>query len=668
MNKPVLFVVGNSAPGRLPGPGGGGEAHLLPLTDDWLLVSRWERSLAPRASRVRVLPAGRLFDDRVALLRERLGPWSAALGARAVGGKPLREELSFSGTRVSAWWFSLLSERNPLKTDVFFKVAQLLAVEELLASGTYGQIVPATADRTMNAALEAMARRHGLGVERAPGPWAGRWTTAWVKQRIREGGRFLQTVDAFRRLARWWAESRCLRRAMASASRRPFEVGALVFVTYFPFLDFEAAGRGRFVNRFAGPLQGLMDRLGIPVHWVWMVVPVEGVGVAGAARLGTALGGGGTAGHFLLEFLTGGVLRKALADWYHLRRRARRVLRSLPPPALSAGLGPPEAEPWLRILWRQSFFGWVALEGALYYRMFEKAFKSLSPASACLYFAEMQSWEKALNAARRSVPLPVPAVAFQHAAVSRNHFFYAPDPAELADAGKPFGHPFPDVFAVNGERARGALEALGGSRVRRLEAVRQLGLAGASARSFSEKRRPPAVLLVGSYDATETAALLALFQRAFPGTPPFPVGWRPHPSTNARALVREAGGAWAEWAARLRTEPLEDLLAESTVVIGGETSAVVEALAFGCRVVAPVLNRSVFLSPLDGHETVYKKVYGPVEFGTTVLAELQRPRDGAEELAWRRFVDQTWDLNAEMPRWKRLLEELGTPHGPAKIQ
>lgn len=629
----------------------GGEADIWPLTEDWPGIDQLRENLVLKGVSVRVLEAGRLIDECVSLLRGKLLVWGLRLSELEVNGRTLRETLEVGWPGMSGWWLSSFTERNPLKTDVFFRLAQLNAIEVQLARSHYEQMVLFVPRGDLHDALARMAARHGVRVL----PVEGVLRSNRLREVLVRCGSF---AEAIFRLAQWlWAGFPFWLSARFGSVPRE-EDGRVLFLCYFPLLDRPAAMDGRFVNRFARPLQELLEQMRVPVEWLMMVVPFEGVGRWEAAVLSKRLRKAGTRIRFLYEFLSVSLLYRICRDFIQLFIRAAKALRQMRPGTLSNGVCVPEGEVFLRRLWERSFSGWVCLEGLLYLRLFEKIFQSSSGLNGCLYFAEMQVWEKALNAARHENAPSVRTIGFQHAAVSRNHFFYRMDPKNETTLRQSASHLLPDVLAVNGRRFKNSAEIQGLVDVRSVEAVRQLHIKKVINQRLGSKTHPPVVLLVGSIDVKETAAILSLVHAAFQEGRPFGFWIRPHPSTSREALLGRAGKASFDFSDAFRSEPLETLLSNASVVIGGETSVVIEALAHGCRVVAPVLNESLFLSPLDGQEHLYKKVYGPRELREAVLSGLATPMNGDEWNAARLFIEDSWDLDETLPGWRALLEEM----------
>jgi surface carbohydrate biosynthesis protein (TIGR04326 family) len=327
------------------------------------------------------------------------------------------------------------------------------------------------------------------------------------------------------------------------------------------------------------------------------------------------------------------------------------------------GFAVPEAGDLLRPLWRQSFVGWTGLSGILYYELFRKAFSHFRNAADCLYFLEMHAWEKALNAAKGTQNPGMRTIGFQHAAVSRNHFFYIHNAAETKRTGQAADLPLPDVFACNGQRPCDTFSRQGHPDVRPVEAVRELHLIPIVKHGFRPKAAPPVLLLVGSLDRWETQSMILLLHAAFPRREGFRIWLRGHPMFPSQRAFEGLELNPAEWGCELKEDPVHDLLAVATIVMGGESSVNLEALAYGCQVVAPVLNNAMFMSPLGGSEEFYHRVCDPEELRRAVKDILagRSSRKSLQEA--RRLVEEHWNLDESLARWRELLSLKGEPSG-----
>ncbi len=630
----------------------GQSVHLFPLTGDWDVIDRIKAYCDATGRSVRVLDAARSVDVAVETLRKRVGPWSENLGRRSVAGRSLREWLMTPGGETSAWWFTLLSEKNPLKTDVFLKIAQLNAVDDLLSSCEYGFCLVASTDRGWGKAVASAASRHSVPARRlcsfGPLGWRARgkdflkWAGPWGDISM---GLFRLSSFAVRGvLARW---------VMGAFPKRKRHPLSLLCVTYFPALDRSAAETGEFVNRFSGPLQDFLRRQGRQVNWLLMAVPYDGFGFAAALKMGRFFASVGEAIFFLEEFFGPKQMWACVRSWAKLMWVYRRITRSVGARFWSGGLAVPEADPLLARLWRRSTLGDVGVEGVAFLECFKGAFNGFSDATACLYFLEMQAWEKALNAARRGHTKAV-TIGFQHSAFSKNHFSHFHTAGEISSRGQPGGLPLPDVLGCNGDVSRKIFVEQGHVRVRCLEALRHFHLMRPP-EGIVEKKKPPVLLLIGASDKEGMKSLLSMAIQAFPHPAKFEVWVKPHPGGRLDKVLREMCFEGPESLPfKVVHDPMPALLKASRVVAATDSSASVEAVGFGCRVILPVMSNVLSMNALMGHEGFYEKVYNPSEFSLAVERCLSSEISDDQISAGRRLVASFWNLDEALPAWREL--------------
>ena len=93
---------------------------ICPLSANFLLLKSIKEKLVARGLEVEILNISNLLDDEVKQMRSRFTEWSAGIGNISVGRKKrLIDAFKLPGHQVSTWWFGLLSEKNPFKTDAF---------------------------------------------------------------------------------------------------------------------------------------------------------------------------------------------------------------------------------------------------------------------------------------------------------------------------------------------------------------------------------------------------------------------------------------------------------------------------------------------------------------------------------------------------------------------
>jgi surface carbohydrate biosynthesis protein (TIGR04326 family) len=348
----------------------GQSVDLFSLSGDWGEIDRAKAVCDATGRSVQILDAARGVDAAVETLRGRLGPWSEELGYRSVAGRSLQEWLMAPGGETSAWWFTLLSEKNPLKTDVFLKIAQLNAMDALLSSRDYGFCLVASTDRDWGKAVVSAAVRHSVSVRRLDSSGPPGWR-ARGKAFLRRAGPWGDFSMGLVRLGSFVVRGARARWVMGALPKRKRHPLSLLFVTYFPVINRSAAEKGEFLNRFSGPLQDLLRGQGRQVNWLLMAAPYDGFGFGAALKMGQFFAKAGEAIFFLEEFFGPKQMWACVRSWAKLMWVYTRIKRSIEAGFWSDGLAVPEADPLLARLWRRSTLGDVGVEGGGLSRVFQ---------------------------------------------------------------------------------------------------------------------------------------------------------------------------------------------------------------------------------------------------------------------------------------------------------
>ncbi len=629
---------------------GSSHVDLFPLTSRWDHCRAIERLLETRVETCHRLDVPRLVDAEVTDLRRRLPAWSHELAERVVDGRSVAAWLRRKPGFESAFWLGSIAEKNPLKTPELFVVAQVRAVDRQVAEGGYQACRVLLGGRLLRQTLVDVASAHGVSVA-AVAP-----ATSWrarVRSWLEEDGAAPNAVAAwlvwFRFLV-WGLVARGL-----TFGRKGHDPPAILFVTYFPYVDRGEAAAGRFVNRYAGPLQ---DRLteGGSVWWLGLFVFIDGRGFREAARLARRFVSGGDRLALLEAYGTPSVMGRVLLEWWRLSRRARRLRQAMTVP-LSEGLLPESAEALARRLWRRSYEGIDLLRGLYYGEVCERAVAEARDAKRCLYLCEMQTWEHALVAAARRVG--VQTMGYQHTSVSRNYYFYSQAPGQLDGAPEPDGLAVPDQLVANGERPRALLGESGYPGLVMAESVRYLGVRTALATDRPPHGGRPVVLIAGSIIERETAALLSLVATTWPvdGTAKLDdltLWLKGHPSQPIAPVATRVGLALDDPRVEIRQGDISTLLPQVDLVVVPTSAVAIEALAYGCEVVVPVFGTFPAMTPLAGFDEVYHRVHSPDELRRLVARHrAEGPR--VDRDTKRAFVESYWCLDPSLARWSRLL-------------
>jgi len=615
---------------------------LFPLTSEWRFINELKKFCnAQPGVKVRLIESARHIDGEVDLLRQRVSRWSAALGNRKIETKSLKDWFILSEGETSTWWFSLLSEKNPLKTDIFFNVAQLNAIDKVISSEKPDGCTFLISNNNLSRAIEALCRRQSVKLSPA--------------HRVKNENIFLDSFfKALRCLCVSVARAVAAKIVMGSVDGRLQKVdNSILFASYFPLVDKEAAEKGILKNKYAGTLQEKLSQMEKNIIWLWMFIFIDGRGFKDALKLAATFAKNGEANFFLYEFMTPGLLFRVLFLWLRQIRIFTAINRKIEDRALSEGLTVDQGAPLIRNLMIDSFTGWIGLEGIMFYELYKNLFSRLKGVSQCIYCSEMHAWEKGLNAAKQLKAPEIRTIAFLHASVSRNYFHFFHSPEEIAPEKKPAFLPLPDIFACNGDVALNLMAGCGYPGMTKVEAIRYLYL-----KPYLDNPQFPAkeniVLISGAINRDETRTMISLFHEAFPRRDNFEVWIKSHPSLRCEEVLAELNISPEEAGYRIKDEPIKDLLKSARVAIVCGSTVALEAAALGCTVIVPVFADYMFLSPLGGFDKFYSKIYTPGELKELIYAVMkEKPQKDAREIL--DFISDYWCLDASLQGWERVL-------------
>lgn len=85
------------------------------------------------------------------------------------------------------------------------------------------------------------------------------------------------------------------------------------------------------------------------------------------------------------------------------------------------------------------------------------------------------------------------------------------------------------------------------------------------------------------------------------------------------------------------------------------SSVAIEALAYGCEVIIPVLPNSLMTSPAEGFEKYCHTVTSAWELRSVVDKIIDDKNDIVNIAIKKEYVRKYWCLDEELSRWKKLL-------------
>lgn len=630
------------------------EVAVFPLTSAYNELSAVRDRLAARGiKRVSVVPSARLADGETNLLRTNLLPWLAGIAERRVDGTALKDYLSLPGLSLSAWWLGLIAERNTLKTSAFLRFAQVRAIASLLAGGGYDRCLIAVEEAPASAAIVACCQDAGVAA-RTIQPRSGQSFAVRLKRRLREGGLLAHQLSGF--LA-WLMLCRRVwraRRILGPPVSQMRESGSLLFVSYFPSYDQAAARRGEFRNKYALPLQDLLRSCGRPIQWLLMYADLNGASYRDAVEAARHFASGGEPVVMIDQFGNWRDCWRVLGLFLRLGGRIERAYAQVG--GLAASPLPAAVEPLWRNLWYEALGDREMVYGLYYAIVFRRATAVLAEKStACLYFCEMQAWEKALCRACSELEPPLRTIGFQHSSTPANFWPYLIQPMEAVHHGNRTDIPLPDILAVGGKVAGYPLVALA-SRLVEVEAIRYLYLARRPSTAASKSTKPT-LLVAGSIDRTESLALLHLLLAMGPPPASMRMLLKGHPSMPFAPLLAElTGNNDLPAGFELSDDDLYSALDHSWAALVSASTVALEALAYGCRILLPLFPDAMQMNPVADFPDRCEIIATPDELRTALAAVVDAgPPDDDAIGAGHAFVGRYWNLDAALPAWRSLL-------------
>jgi surface carbohydrate biosynthesis protein (TIGR04326 family) len=597
------------------------------------------------------------ISDHVKELRNKICQWSADIGNWKVSSKAVKDWFLLPGCGVSTWWFSLLSEKNTLKTDAYFRIAQTHAIEQLLSRNNYDLCLLSISNRSLHHAIVSAAKKHHIPakvISARPLLVTHRYKFLILDYLERLGwfGSFLRGIFTwFHIILRCYAA----RKGLPRLTERKPSSNTCLFVSYFPAVDKETARNGVFRNKYALSLQDKLEEKKVPITWLLMPVPLDGYNFKDALGLAGKFASHGEKLFILEEFLTIQDAMKGLFLWFRQIGLSFFLFHQLKKTCLAAEPVGYPCHSIIRSLWNLSFCGPVAVTGILHALIFREVLKKIPGIVDCLYYCEMQAWEKALNAAKKDINPQIRTIGYQHSSVSRNDLSYFYDKTETVSWGKPSDLPLPDILACNGKYLYDLLSESGYPNLIETEAVRYLYLHEILSLESMPRKGRPLLLVAGPYNRDEAKALTSLVCAAFPRADRFDIWFKGHPSMPFEEIFQDLGLDYLHAGFIIQHDNISEYLSKAWAVIVPTSTVAMEALGAGCEVIIPVFPDAMLMNPLADFEDYHHHVTTPQEL-RLVMEKIVGGYSlhGTEE--YQHFIRRYWNINPSLPLWSKLLE------------
>ena len=628
------------------------QVEVFPLIADWKDINLVINELNCLGHVTKLLPSAEMIYNEASCHRSRFIEWAALLGNISVKSRSLREWFLLSDKGISAWWFSLLADKDPAKSNVFLRMIQTNSILKACNQSNSDVVVLAVKDKQFRRTLKDTFENRGINCS-CINPklnFSAFFTSVgrWINNR--------RVAKAIYHLCKISVKVIQLKMTLGTLKNRTMNFDdSLLFFTYFPSVAKEDAKEGRFKNKLALPLQELCQHNNKNVVWIAMHAKLDDYSFKDAVLLGKRLIQRGDNLYFYQEFLSmQSILRvfvrylKVVATWCYIRRKLRSEMIKDICNEYSTDL-------FLNTM-DDSFFGFSMIYGMIQYEAYKNIFKNFSGISHGVYYCEMMAWEYALNAAKRYCKSEYPLIAYQHAAISLNYLHMFHSKLELKEQNTLSGIPMPEVIASSGPFPQQML-SMYYDRVENFEALRYLYIRG-----YLEQKKMPLnkdrnFLLMGFTNIynDESKALVSLISSSFPDKEDgLEIWFKGHPSLPVPKIFEEADIPLKPHCYEIKEGSVPDFLSQCNAVLVGASTVAVEALAFGCEVMVYVNAETLNQSPLIGYDELFHKVYDP-ENMQTLMKKLCSNKGYGDPDKKTKFVKEFWNLNPSLDEWRRAL-------------
>ncbi len=552
-------------------------------------------------------------------------------------GINLKRYFTYPSGEFSVWWFSLIAEKNPYKSSAFTKFCKILTILHLKNELGCEQIWLNRKNGVIGNVLSASGLDDFVSIS---GYRSYHGYTGEIKLIFIEMLRVAKFILAL--LQRAIGAKRLERRF--KNQREYLRDSKILAVTAFPSVDETKLKDGRFVNLAYGSLQNSIEsNHKNKVAWLGMFVPINSYNWSKTLKIAKRVKENSK--FFILEEWLGYKEFSRIIFTYFLlsvralinlnRYRAHFVYRD-PVTNLRINL-------WeiLKKDFLSSFMGKILIWGISNYIAFSNIIEDLPKYIKVLYFAEMQSWEKALivACAKRG---DITCVGMQHSIVPLLMLNYFDHPEDLRGNDYVKYCPAPDYLGCVGSITRDIL--LQGCWPREKLFI----LGGFRFHDFREspdiltikERRKGQVVVPFSLCPLENREMLLLLFHAFNDKNlNFDILLKTHPCDPIQKVARRMGLDINSKVFKFTNKRLQEIIPESKAMIVKESSSVFWAIYNGIPVIVPSLYSIIDLCPLSKLSNLAIYINNPVELFNTVIRIMQNRRD-IDGNGYRKFLNK----------------------------
>lgn len=519
-------------------------------------------------------------------------------------GKSLKKFLKFPFQKFSSWWFSLISEKNPLKTDSFLQLVRLFTILETINANDYNYLYTDIDNPSLIFALADNVKSFKLrDLKTFKKPYIFNYILVSILRT------FKFCLDLF--LRKYFFRSAKLTREKINKIAQRSEY---ILITDFPTLKKQNIESG-FIDRFYYPIQNALKKNKRNYCFIFNYATFDNCNtLKECSYFVRNLRGSGFAVFSIEEFITLGKLIQSAFIWSILSLKFMLIL-----PVLSKLFVFRNINVWnlLKKDCAVSFSGHVLFDAIFYFHLFNKIFEPFNPGDKILYLAEMQGWEKAMNCsvARNRKVKSFSTFGIQHVAVGLMNLNYFYSASELKAMDFSENVPKPDFLLCTGPMQIEVFQRNGWPKENLISwgAMRFQGHKGKTLHTPEWSRRDVPVVVVLPGMLKQADELLEFVSRSFDNSSNFLITIKTHDALTLRKLKYYNKLMVNNKNFEVSNDELWCIAMRSKLMITACSSASIISIGAHCPVVVPCLSDSLMLDPMIPHTDACIRVYTPKE-------------------------------------------------------
>ena len=584
--------------------------------------------------------------DQAENIKEEYLAWIHDLGRTQINGKTLVASLKVIDN-LSYWWMTSIAIKSPFENDSVYTVFKLRALENLYFERKCSGLIYCGNNKALHQTLQAWCQKMEHPYKRVCLNNKIKTPPKGIRGWLRKSPYWIQALAFL--IKNIFIRYRHVKSISPENAKQVQKEDGVTIVSYFPNIDMEKMKRGEYWSRYWEGLHPVLEKLDYKINWVWFYFEGFGCKFEDAISFRDVCNRQKSEKnrYFVIEeFLTLNTFLKAIRLYYKIFKKGlslKKVQREFSFEGSKMNI-----YPIMEREWKASFFGNIAIEGALRIAMFDYMAKVLPALPWGLFTWENLSWDFALMSAWRRNQNKTKVLAAQHG-------FFRPFDLRLYSDSRDFCEiepeaiPLPDTLCANNVEGMSLLKKAGfpQEKIAKTEALRYFGLKGRYQiykKPLSPENRT-LLIIMGITDRENQFQFELLKEAAsIGGLNSYKHIWvKPHPalSPDGIKLVYDSNIDFL-----IKDQPLSDLWPDVDVVFGAHsTGASWEASWYGICAITVGAFDSLNLNPLAGLPR-----FRFVTNGLELLEQLKKPQ-------LVEIPEDYFFLNEDLELWKKQLQD-----------